>query len=115
MKLIIALFLMLVASSCSTPGDVMKSPSTNRLQSSKSVDVVMGCVAPKILSDWGESKISPDEKGQMMVISGSAWADALAIVDVQPSDAGSSIILRRGRTADRVYRSIVSQIRGCTK
>jgi hypothetical protein len=100
-------------SGCATTGDVMQRQTVRTLASPHAVAEVVGCMAPRIVRDWGESKTTPAGRGTMIAVSASAWGNPIAVIDVQPGDTGSTIAIRRGPSADRVFAGIVRIAQAC--
>lgn len=98
---------------CATTGDVMQRAPTTQFASEKPPTQVGACIAPAILHDWGQSKIAPNDRGTMIVVSGSAWGNPVAIIDVQPASRGSQVTIRRGAVSDRVLNGIVRAAQAC--
>jgi hypothetical protein len=111
-------FMMLVASSaiagCATTGDVMQRSPAVEFTSAQTAQQVSGCIAPRIFKDWGESKVSPDGAGSMIMVAAGAWGGPTAIINVQPSGIDARISIRRGPlVSDRVFNGIVQTAREC--
>jgi len=104
----------LVLGSCATTGDVMQRAAAAQFASAKPAAAVSGCIAPRMLHNWGESKVVPSGAGPMIVVSGSSWGDPVAIIDVQPAASGSQVSIRRGAmVSDKVFDGIVRTAQAC--
>lgn len=99
---------------CTTTGDVMQRAPAAEFTSAQSAQHVSGCIAPRVLKDWGQSKVTPAGDGFTIAVSGSAWGNPVAIIDVQPASPGSHVSIRRGgMVSDRVFGSIVTAAQAC--
>ena len=99
---------------CATTGDVMQRSPAVQFESMQSPAPISGCLAPRILKDWGQSKTSPNGRGTMIVVGGSAWGNPIAVIDIQATDPGARIAIRRGGgVSDRVFDGVVATARSC--
>jgi hypothetical protein len=98
---------------CATTGDVIQRAPAVQFASTKPPAQVSSCIAPAILHDWGQSKIAPSDNGTMIVVSGSAWGNPVAIIEVRPASTGSHLTIRRGGVSDHVFDGIVHVAQVC--
>lgn len=98
---------------CATTGNVVQRAPSAQFASAKPLAQVNGCIAPRILKGWGQSKTNPNGSGTMIIVSGSAWGNPVAIIDVQPVLSGSRITVRRGSSSDRVFNGILRTAQAC--
>lgn len=109
-----AVGLMMALAGCSTPGDVAKTSPVLTLDSAKSVDLVVGCAAPKIIAQWGLSRVSPIDGGQQILVSGSAWGAILGSVDVRSAGSGSKIEVRLGTASMSTMKDTFDNVKSCS-
>ena len=99
---------------CTTTGDIMQRAPVAQFTSTKPAAQVSGCIAPRIFKGWGQSKVTPSGAGSMIIVSGSAWGNPMAIIDVQPGSPGANIAIRRGgMVSDHVFNDIVAAAAAC--
>lgn len=111
----VAIALVIACAGCVPTSAVMQRSPVAKIDSAKTVAAVVGCYAPRVLAaGWSASKVVPSGRGQMVVVDGSAWGDPIAVVDVQPANAGSTVSVRRGAVTDRVFDPLTQMLRSCT-
>lgn len=103
----------LALAGCATTGNVMDRAPVASFVSSKPANVTAGCLAPVMLAQWPQTKVTPSGDGQMIVVSGSAWGNPVAIFTIEPALHGSRVALRRGSVADRVFMNIETSAHKC--
>lgn len=117
MNLLRVVFAVAVAfglTACTTTGDVMQRAPAAQFASTRTVAQVSGCIAPRVFKEWAQSKVTPSGDGSMIVVSGSAWGNPMAIINVQPVASGSQIAIQRGGiVSDRVFEGIVHNAKAC--
>lgn len=103
----------LALAGCATTGNVMDRAPVASFVSSNSVSVTAECLTPIMLAQWPQTKVAPSGDGQMIIVSGSAWGNPVAIFTIEHAYDGSHVALRRGSVADQVLKSIETSARAC--
>lgn len=113
MRSLTILALSLACTACATPGDVAGKAPFVTSTSVKDAQTVAGCVAPKVTAEWPQTRVIPADGGQRILVSGSAFGEVVAAVDVKPSSSGSLSEIRQGAGRMGVLTGVVESVKSC--
>lgn len=115
MKAMLVVLAALSLAGCSTPGGLMQKEPEASLVSAKPLSEYMQCEMSRIfMSSWSESHSMPVGDSQVIVVTGSAFGGAVAMIEVRPSGSGSEIAIRRATmVTDHVFETIEADARAC--